>query len=57
MRIDCPYCGASLQITIDVPAGRQDYIEDCQVCCRPMQLRIRVSADGTPSVDARHEDD
>ncbi len=57
VRIDCPYCGASLEITVDVSAGRQDYIEDCQVCCRPMQLRIRVGADGTPGVDVRREDD
>lgn len=57
VQVDCPYCGASLEITVDVSAGRQEYIEDCQGCCKPMQLRVRVGADGTPSVDARREDE
>ena len=55
--IDCPYCGESLEITVETSVGRQDYIEDCQVCCKPIQVRIRVSADGTSSLDARREDD
>ena len=56
-RIDCPYCGEPLEITVDSSVGRQDYIEDCQVCCQPIQFRIRVSADGTASIDVRREDD
>jgi len=55
--IDCPYCGESLEISIDPSVGQQAYIEDCQVCCKPIQFRIRVSADGTSSVDARSEDE
>ena len=56
-RIDCPYCGEPLEITVEASVGRQDYIEDCQVCCKPIQVRIRVSADGTASIDVRREDD
>ena len=56
-RIDCPYCGEPLEITVDSSVGRQDYIEDCQVCCKPIQVRIRVNADGTASIDVRREDD
>jgi hypothetical protein len=56
-RIDCPYCGEPLEITVDSSVGRQDYIEDCQVCCQPIQFRIRVSAEGTVSIDVRREDD
>ena len=55
--IDCPYCGESLEITVDTSVGQQDYIEDCQVCCKPIQFRIRMSADGTPSIDVRSEDE
>lgn len=55
--VDCPYCGASLEITIDASAGHQEYIEDCQVCCKPIQFRIHVSADGTPTIDVRSEDE
>ena len=55
--VDCPYCGESLEITVDPSVGQQDYIEDCQVCCKPIQFRIRVSADGTSSIHARTEDE
>ena len=56
-QIYCPYCGELLEITIDASAGRQDYIEDCQVCCKPIHLRIRLGKDGEPSIDARAEDE
>ena len=55
--VDCPYCGESLEITVDTSVGRQDYIEDCQVCCQPIQFRIRVSADGQSRIDVRREDE
>ena len=53
--VDCPYCGQSLEITIDTSVGQQEYIEDCQVCCKPITFRIRLGADGEPSVDVRGE--
>lgn len=55
--IHCPYCGELLEITVDSSVGRQEYIEDCQVCCKPIQFRIRVSADGISSIDVRREDE
>ena len=54
---DCPYCGESLEITAEKSAGQQDYIEDCQVRCKPIHVRIRVSADGHSSIDVRSEDE
>jgi hypothetical protein len=45
-RITCPYCGESLQVAVDASAGDQDYIEDCQICCRPIELHLRVSGGG-----------
>ena len=53
--VSCPYCGELLEIAIDASAGHQEYIEDCQVCCNPMTIRIRLGADGEPSVDVRGE--
>ena len=55
--VDCPYYGESLEITVDTSVGQQDDIEDGQVCCNPMQCRIRVSADGQSRIDARSEDE
>jgi len=36
----CPYCGEPVELLIDCSAGPQRYVEDCQVCCRPMVLII-----------------
>ncbi|SEA50864.1 MAG: CPXCG motif-containing cysteine-rich protein [Candidatus Thiothrix putei] len=44
--ITCPYCHSASPIEIDIIAGSQDYIEDCQVCCNPIQLSIEIDADG-----------
>ena len=44
-RISCPYCGETIEILIDISAGGQSYVEDCQVCCRPMNLIFDVAGD------------
>lgn len=44
-RISCPFCAETITILVDASAGSQDYIEDCQVCCRPIQVRV-TAADG-----------
>ncbi len=36
--IRCPFCAQSMTIVIDLSAGSQSYIEDCQICCQPMQI-------------------
>jgi hypothetical protein len=54
--INCPYCGEPLQITVDRSAGDQDYIEDCQVCCQPIELRLRVS-DGSWQLEGFRDDE
>ncbi len=39
--IQCAYCGESFRTLIDTSQGDYSTIEDCAVCCRPMQLEIR----------------
>ena len=34
----CPFCGEPITLVVDASAGSQSYIEDCQVCCRPMMV-------------------
>lgn len=55
--ISCPYCGETLSIVIDCSVESQRYIEDCQVCCRPINITVSVDADGVPSIEAISEDD
>jgi Cysteine-rich CPXCG len=38
--LTCPYCGEPIDSFVDPGGGeRQEYIEDCSVCCRPIQFR------------------
>ncbi len=37
-RIACPFCAENVSILLDLSAGDQEYIEDCQVCCQPIQI-------------------
>ncbi len=57
-RVGCPYCGAVVEVVLD-PGGssHQEYIEDCEVCCRPWHLTVHWSHDGNASVTARTEEE
>jgi hypothetical protein len=45
--IECPYCGERYVTPIDLTAGSSSFIEDCQVCCQPIELDIKVADDGS----------
>jgi hypothetical protein len=45
--IQCPYCGESFETLIDLSAGSATYIEDCQVCCQPIEFKVQVDPAGT----------
>jgi len=49
VHIDCPFCGEGFEAAVDPGNGDAEYIEDCPVCCRPIQMRLRFDADGTVS--------
>lgn len=55
--IACPYCGESIDILIDASVASQHYIEDCQVCCRPITLGVEIDQDGAPQVRVSGEND
>ena len=52
-QITCPFCWENLVILLDLSVPEQDYIEDCQVCCRP--IRIRYSSAGGELVNIETE--
>jgi hypothetical protein len=48
----CPYCEQEIEILLDWGgAERQEYEEDCQVCCRPWRVSVRFNQDGTAAVE------
>jgi len=52
----CPYCGESVELLVDTTLPHQEYVEDCEVCCQPMVVRIDATAE-EPVVDVRGEND
>ena len=56
-QIECPYCGESIDILIDTSVDQQSYIEDCQVCCRPINFEVTIHHDGVVTVTVSHEDE
>ena len=56
IRATCPYCGEPIELVIDESAGSTSYIEDCQVCCRPMLVDLEVD-DRQVSLRVRTGDD
>ena len=46
LSIGCPHCGETFSLAFDVAEGSADFVIDCEVCCRPMTVAVRVSDDG-----------
>jgi hypothetical protein len=56
--ITCPYCGESISVWVDEGGGgSQQYVEDCSVCCRPIELSVSSSEDDGVFVSASRYDD
>jgi hypothetical protein len=49
--VTCPYCGETITVLLDPGSGStQDYVEDCEVCCRPWRVRVRYNRAGRATV-------
>lgn len=55
--ISCPYCGEPISVLIDTSVASQRYIEDCQVCCQPIEFAVELDPAGEPEVSVFREDD
>lgn len=44
--VNCPYCGEAFDSQADTSAGSCTYVEDCQVCCQPIEMQLHVDEDG-----------
>jgi len=52
----CPYCGESISMLIDLNFNNQLYTEDCEVCCRPIELTFTVVDGEIESWNANRSD-
>ena len=48
----CPYCWEDISMLLDFSVYFQSYIEDCEVCCNPIQLTVRISDNELQQFDA-----
>ncbi len=56
--VECPYCGANNEIGLDPGSGAaQEYVEDCQVCCRPWRVTVAYGPDGQAQVHLQTTDE
>ena len=59
--VTCPYCGETINIMVDCTyinqKSNQNFIEDCQVCCRPINFHINYTADNSIQLSAAHENE
>jgi Cysteine-rich CPXCG len=40
--IQCPHCGESFTLAVDLSEGSAEFVVDCEVCCRPMTVSLQV---------------
>ena len=38
----CPYCGEEISMVLELSVRHQTYVEDCEVCCNPIEIRYTV---------------
>jgi len=55
--VQCPYCGENIDLLIDQSVPQQTYIEDCRVCCRPINFDVAVDPGGSIEITAKNENE
>jgi len=49
----CTYCGEEISMVLDLSVPRQTYVEDCEVCCNPIEITYSVEDDAISSFAAK----
>ena len=54
--INCPYCGTGFSVRVDRTGGsRQEFIIDCENCCRPIEIELDAEPDGYVNLIVKRE--
>lgn len=51
--VDCPWCGEPLELVLDTSLEHQHWTTDCEVCCRPFEVRAACAPGEILSLDIR----
>jgi hypothetical protein len=38
----CPHCFQEISMLVDASISKQAYVEDCEVCCNPLQINLEL---------------
>jgi transcription elongation factor Elf1 len=49
----CPYCGEQISMVLDLSVRGQTYVEDCEVCCNPIEVSYAVQDGALVQFDAK----
>ncbi len=52
-RFTCPHCWETIEMMLDLSAGAQRYVQDCEVCCNPLEISYEVRDGKSLGVDVR----
>ncbi len=56
VEVPCPHCGEYGSVLVDPLGGaHQQFVQDCEVCCRPWDVVVRIDATGLPAVEVKQE--
>ncbi|WP_425077303.1 CPXCG motif-containing cysteine-rich protein [Psychroserpens sp. S379A] len=50
----CPYCWETISMLVDISQSHQSYIEDCEVCCNPIQLIVNTENNEVLNFEAQN---
>ena len=58
LEISCPYCGEPTTAEVEpIPGIQQDWVSDCSVCCKPIEVRAKYDEESGWSCRVRRGDD
>ena len=49
----CPYCLAPISMLLDPSVPAQTYVEDCEVCCHPIEVAYESDGEDVTAFEAR----
>ena len=53
----CPYCGERISVFLDMAAETGQFVEDCEVCCNPIEVAYQVEDGKITAFEARKTDE
>jgi hypothetical protein len=50
----CPYCWEEISMLLDPSVSRQAYVEDCEICCNPIEVYVRFEQEELLEFEVRN---